>query len=233
MNLSQMKNNSLFDRSAVEKTQLVQRKVELIGAGRTITGYTKEPFKITMSNEYGQLFDSLPMADALAKIGEPSLQTGVFSKKYFKGGGDLDLKISFRVVEDGTSNTYKAIEDLLIMSSNLPFDTVKTLDKAIGKVKAQLIAAGGIVKGAFDSVTEGNASSLINAAYNYVNELSNGIDNRTVTFNYGTIFSASDMVVKDIDVTYSNEMTHSGPLFVDFSVGLISVMATIGTRQAE
>lgn len=182
-----------------------------------VKGVTKNPFSFKLNAKYADLFSGLvPGAELLQKTGDASLTTGIFSQKYYQGGNNLDMQVEFRIYDDGTT------------SENPVIDTARTLGKLMvsnpfsGKgVTNALGKSVDAVKKTIEGVVTANGDKVGDA----LEEFAGGINSRVVNLDIHGIFRCSKMLITDLQVTHSPSQTHSGPLFGDFSVTLISLQA--------
>lgn len=190
--------------------------------GWYVEGISKTPFNFKLSAKYADLFNGLiPGAELLQKTGDASLTTGIFSQKYFQGGNNLDMTVEFRIYDDGTKDINPVIEG----ARNLASMTVSHTGKA-GQAIAGTVAEGfsdiqDVLKKGFQNGFQGISTETTKKIEKY----SNKINNRAVTLKIMNLFTCRMMAIQDVSVTYSGAQTHTGPLYGDFSVGLISLQA--------
>lgn len=191
----------------------------------SVGGVSKTPLNFKLSAKYGDLFNGLiPGAELLQKTGDASLTTGIFSQKFYQGGGNLDMSVEFRIYDDGKSNLNPVIAGARNLANMTVADSVD-INNAVG----HLADAGGQIGGAFVGAgKEGLKGNLKGASQKLINAAKQAmanINNRRVTLSIMNLFSCSMMVITDVNVTYSGSHTHTGPLFGDFSVSLMSLQA--------
>lgn len=194
----------------------------------SVIGNLKNEFSMALNAEWAPLFDSIvPGADTLRKLGDASLMSGIFSRKYFKGGNHLTLPIEMRILDEGigsTSPVVDAVRNLtnLVVARPFNFEQSKALieRKAKGAVQGGKQAASGIL-----NPDESAPGALLKGA----NTLFKGLtdSNRLVSINIGTFFKCPGMIITGVTYTYSREQTDRGPLFADFSVQAESMQAIV------
>lgn len=191
----------------------------------SITGKMKNPFSYQLSAKWADLFNGLiPGAELLMKTGNASLTTGIFSQKYFQGGNNLQFTSEFRVYDDGKqqfSPVIRASKQLANLTVADSFSTKRAVSDAV-RAGTKAYNTG---KEAIGSLTEGKVTEagvkFIQGAEQYANE----IFNKAVNVQVGDFFRCNKMAVENLNVTYSKELTHTGPLYADFSIGFLSLRA--------
>jgi len=190
-----------------------------------VEGISKNPINFKLGAKWGDLFNGLiPGAEVLQKTGDASLTTGIFSQKYFQGGNNLDLNVEFRIYDDGSSEINPVTEgarNLAGMTVSDPIDIKRqasAINNRLGKTKE-------VITESFNALTEGRYRDVGDIAKTQVADWMDNINNRKVTLNIQNLVSCTHMAITDVSVTYSPSQTHTGPLFGDFSVSLISLQA--------
>ena len=192
-----------------------------------VEGISKNPFNFKLSAKYADLFNGLiPGAELLQKTGNASLTTGIFSQKYFQGGNNIDINVEFRIYDDGKL----AYNPVILGAKQLANMTVSdpiNLKEVFANAKSQYTTA----KGNFKSLAEGSGKeqwrvdAYVGWAADMYNNIVDNINQRAVTLTIMNRFKCPKMFIQDVSVTYSSAQTHTGPLFGDFSVSLISAQA--------
>jgi len=201
--------------------------VSIKHGGWTVEGISKNPFSFKLSAKYADLFNGLiPGAELLQKTGNASLTTGIFSQKYFQGGNNLDMNVEFRIFDDGKTDKNPVIEGAKnlarmtvangINPESVPKNVEAALNLIFNKFKATQENVGKVLTGETE-LTEGVTKGI--------QSVIDGMSDRAVTLSIANVFSSRGMVIQDVTATYSGQQTHTGPLYGDFSVGLISLQA--------
>lgn len=192
--------------------------VNISHGGWNVGGVSKTPLNFKLSAKYGDLFNGLiPGAELLQKTGDASLTTGIFSQKFYQGGGNLDMSVEFRIYDDGKSN----LNPVIIGARNLANMTVA--DPA--SVKRLKGAVNNAYTKAKDTANNAVENGPTDAVIDTMESFAKIIDQRAVTLSIMNLFRCTKMVITDVNVTYSGSHTHTGPLFGDFSVSLMSLQA--------
>lgn len=193
--------------------------------GIPVIGKMKNNFSFQLSAKWADLFNGLiPGAELLMKTGNASLTTGIFSQKYFQGGNNLQLNSEFRVFDDGRYD-FNPVERATKSLSNM------TVSKPFSKeqIERDLKGAGGETLGfagrLIANIGQGKGKEAVEVGYDVLNTWADRIMARAVNVKIGNFFNCSGMAIESVNVTYSKEMTRTGPLFGDFSVGLLSLRA--------
>lgn len=193
-----------------------------------VIGQMKNPIQFQMNAEYNELIGTeIPGADLMKKFGNTSLSSGIFSQKYFSGGGHLALSLEFRVNEgqyqEGETNLYNQNISKVTEYANRLAHMVAT------DVGPQDL--GGFVDILKDGVKEagkffvGKSDSNKNHVDYTQEKIMGAINKRTITVEAGTFLKCDGMVITSLGVTYSKELTKVGPLYGDFVVGVESIQA--------
>ena len=192
--------------------------VNISHGGWNVGGVSKTPLNFKLSAKYGDLFNGLiPGAELLQKTGDASLTTGIFSQKFYQGGGNLDMSVEFRIYDDGKSN----LNPVIIGARNLANMTVA--DPASAK-RLKGAVNNAYIKGK-DTLNNAVENGPTDAVIDTMESFAKIIDQRAVTLSIMNLFRCTKMVITDVNVTYSGSHTHTGPLFGYFSVSLMSLQA--------
>lgn len=188
----------------------------------SIIGQMKEKFKFDLNAEWAPLFANLiPGADFLQKTGDASLTTGVFSRKYYKGGGYLKINTSFRILENGDNNYSNVIYAAKILSSLLVPNSLNAI-KSGGAINTKAKSSADDLGNLLKKVAGGDVSfqDVISTGEQLLKNITG--NGRTVSLIIGDFFNCNRMIITDVSSEYSKEVTHigngTGPLYGDFSV---------------
>lgn len=202
------KKRKLFDKSLYERAKNDLYKIEI----GNIRGILKDNFVMNMSATWDTLisldgaFSTLRTALGVAGIG--LFNSGIFTRKFYKGGSYIEINPTFRVVDwDGTPENSVIDISKTLYSYVIPKAILTDKD---GKNKTNL--------GGFSGKTYQQAT-------NFLNRLRTSLANNapsTVRVRLSNFFSFNDMAITSVSVTYSKEMTVNGPLYADFNVSLTS-----------
>jgi hypothetical protein len=194
------------------------------GAWR-VEGVSKNPLNFKLGAKYQDLFNGLvPGAELLYKTGSSSLGSGIFTQKYFAGGNNLDMNVEFRIYDDGTQDINPCIQGARNLAN-------MTVTDALG-VGGAVNALNRLAKGAYEEykdlisqIAENGIGGLSQKAVDLLDKFSSAINKRAVTLTVMNLFRCRQMAIQDVSVTYSPSLTHTGPLFADFSISLLSLQA--------
>lgn len=184
------------------------------------------------------------------KAGGASLtNTGLVTRKFYKKGGYLEITPEFRILDWNSDGVTKQAA-MALMSMALPrknqsssiekiFGGVYNSGKKILKKSSIFNVIEGFVSKAMDSALRSDTqiiSVTAKTAKRGATELTQGQVNLTeapvpVTVIIGNWFQHTDMVITNVSVNFSQEMTRSGPLYVDLSVQLSSREAMVLTED--
>lgn len=200
--------------------------------GFQVIGDLKNNFNFSLNAEYANLFSSLvPGAEFLTKIGNSSLTTGIFSKLYYKGGSHLVITSEFRILDEGESLVSPIVRSVKYLSNMLVADPF-SISSITSELHQSLNKTGNFAK---TTLNEGKnlafgqkkfGDAFIDTAYsfnNYLQSITN--NNRIVKVQIGDFFRCEGMVITSLTVTYSRELTHTGPLYCDINVSFQSLEA--------
>lgn len=215
-----LKKNSLFNVPELSKTSRKRFIIRIFTKDVAVEGEMKGQFAYSLNADYQSLFaNTIPYSDLFAKFGDDSLVTGIMSRRYYKGGGYLALPLEFRVMEDGSGNVYRASESLAKLVAGKDFNIKESAIAAAGVLNT--IRQGGV--DVAESALSLDSGALTTTITSFINKLANRSQARNVSVQIGDMFTAGNgvsnpMVITDLNVTYSKEFTHTGPLYADFSV---------------
>jgi hypothetical protein len=190
-----------------------------------VYGKMKNNFSYQLQGKWADLFNGLiPGAEFLMKTGDASLTAGIFSRKYFQGGNNLQLTTEFRIYDDGITD----VNPIVYASKNLASMTVSNAPgKGTGEVAYQKFRnLFTRAKTLGEKIISNDKNvNLISEATGILKEFSS--TNRTVRLKIGNFFRCNTMIIESINVTYSKELTFTGPLYGDFSVSFLSLEAIV------
>jgi len=219
------------------------------GSVGIVTGFMKKPFSYSTNAQYSKIF-SVDMGSLMPRlIGNLAadytqrnlpLDTGYLSKKVFDPQASyLKLDLEFRIYDDPT-----VIDkcDLLatccwpIANKNLATLATDSTD-AIGTVIAAPFLAFG--ESAKQGYTAGTTSGLAPGFGAFVKTLyTEEVGAFTtkmpphVDVKIGSYFERLDMVISNVDITFSTEFTRSGgnryPTYADVTLGIESLYGSVG-----
>jgi len=204
--------------------------VTIEGQGAKIQGQMKTGFAYQIQAKWGDLFTGLiPGAELLQKTGDASLTTGIFSRKYYQGGGNLQMPVEFRIYEHDDDIVSTGGNRVLTASRTLAHLTVPN-GLAPGAIEAGINKIGTGIKQTGENILsvvtgESTAGQALGEQIKVIRRLTDA--GRTLTLTIGDFFRCSQMVIESINVTYSKELTHTGPLYGDFQVGLLSLESIV------
>lgn len=160
--------------------------------------------------------------NTISKLGFSVGNSGILTRKYFKKGGYLNLAQEFRIVDwDGKHNIIKDANWLLS----------KCVPNSFGGVSSTEVDPGANngankLKGKGPSAWAKNLSSSLGIASSPT----------PVHVKLSSFFDSSReghfgrMIITNIAVTYSKEMTKNGPLYADISAELTGLYALDSSR---
>lgn len=215
----------------------------------TIEGFMKEPFNYSVGAQYNKIID-IPAAGGLVRYGkdiinaDASYHSGFFTKKMFEPGNaysKLDLK--FRVYDKPD-----VIQECdLLVACCLPMIAGNINGSRNPVLNTNLIGVGtGIIAGAIDATKNISIDDLTNG---FVGVVGSGL--KTImgvgttrkpphlTVKIGSYFIKYDMVLTNVDFTYSKEFIFNSktkssyPAFVDFSITVESLYSMLGIDGSD
>jgi len=204
----------------------------------TLIGFMKDQFSYSVAAQYNKIKD-IPSLDGFARYGkdlinsDASYHSGFFSKKMFEPGNaysKLDLK--FRIYDDPTI-TKKC--DLLIACC-LPMiaGDNPVLNTSVIAVGSDLF--GKTVDAAAEvavAATSLNVGTTIAAAMDAIMKIGTTRKPPHLNVKIGSYFSKTDMVLTNVEFTYSKEFVYSEklkqsyPLYADFNISLESLYSML------
>lgn len=224
------------------------------GSVGIVTGYMKKPFTYSTNAQYSKIF-SVDMGSLIPRlIGNMAadytqrnlpMDTGYLSKKVFDPQASyLKLDLEFRIYDDPA-----VIDkcDLLatccwpIANKNLATLATDPQDAIGNVIKAPFLAFS---NAAGAGVAAGQTSGFGAGAGTFVRNLYlEGAGAFTtkmpphVDVQIGSYFERLDMVISNVDITFSQEFTRSGghryPTFADISIGIESLYGSVGIDDSN
>jgi hypothetical protein len=181
--------------------------------------------------------------------GTSVLNSGLFTRKYYNNSGWLTISPEFRVIHSSGSNNQCLLAAYAMMSMSIPrISNTLTLEAVlktqmvrdvVEKIKSipgvdvgtkvvgeAATLAGRSIKEFADSVGgEGTGKKVGNVANKAKDEVVKAKVNWTespspVNVKIGNFFDMSNMVIEDLQISFSEEMADNGPLYADFTVSL-------------
>lgn len=214
-----------------------------------IQGVLQEKISLSFDANWDNIFNVSERFDALRKglslFDVGLLNTGIFTRKYFKGGSYLKIQPKFRIVDwDGDGKVLR--ESNLLMNLALPSVTksysASALMQYVGKntVGSTIAGIGNTAKKVVNKVGETALEFLEDpeASIDNISKLSladvAGIKQGVKDFAKTGLGSNSaypvevqvsnyfkhTFVIENVSVEFSKEMTDSGPLFADIDMSL-------------
>jgi hypothetical protein len=194
------------------------------------------------SMQYPNLLDIGPFADLTAFSGGGELGAVFRSKKLWKKSGDLTINPEIRIIDvNGDGSPLKVANQMLYFATAL---STKDLTAGIGEESVNAYAQGVETIGSaaadvgkfFGNMVDksGTAGEI---ATNYINVIKSGGKNMAegaddygklracpppLDVRIGRLFRHNDMVLTNVEFTFSREMTSEGPLYVDIKLTLVT-----------
>lgn len=185
---------------------------------KIIEGILNTEVSLSVSANWQRLIDLDEILGGASKylsagLGINTLNTGKWTQKYYKGGSYLSLPVKFRIVDwDGTGNVVESAKTIISWATPRPsFRLSKEGEKEKTTTKSTTTEK---VKSSISQIATNlweMAGSVFNVGPSKVTiEISNYIKG-------GMVF-----VIDSVQTDFSKEITKSGPLYVDISMGLSS-----------
>ena len=208
------------------KVVVTQNVAKGMGTGQSIVADMTGDFGWDLNSKWGELANGLipeAVQDGAAKLGSTALKTGIFSQKYYQGGGDVSLKLQMKIFDDGSKPSNPVIQAAQFLS-HLSVPDALTPG-----------AAGAFIERQWDSLTTSDFAGQIadkGAVQGTVDEteqvLKNISDNnRTVSVKVGHVFFCPLMVIDSVSVKYSRQLGPRGPLFGEYDLGVSTYQSAV------
>ena len=215
---------------------------------KPIYGLLMNDFTYSLSSEwetmqYPNLLDIGPFADLTAFSGGGELGAVFRSKKLWKKSGDLTINPEIRIIDvNGDGSPLKVANQMLYFATAI---STKDLTEGISGEAINGYAAGidsvaksaaGLVK-YFGGVIGDKSGTAQEISNNYIGAASSGGKNIAegaddygklracpppLDVRIGRLFRHNDMVLTNVEFTFSREMTSEGPLYVDIKLTLVT-----------
>lgn len=214
-----------------------------------VTGFMKKPFSYSTNAQYSKIF-SIDMGSLIPRlIGNLAadytqrnlpLDTGYLSKKVFDPQASyLKLDLGFRIYDDpSVIDKCDLLATCCWPIANKQLSTLATESTdAVGRIlKVPFLALGEAAKSGFAAGTSSGASAGLGTFVRdlYTNEIGSFTTKMPphVDVKIGSYFERLDMVISNVDITFSQEFTRSGnnryPTYADVSLGIESLYGSVG-----
>lgn len=233
-----------------ENAESKLNKIEIFvhGANISVKGILKENFSIATEANYDNIFSVSDSLNSLRKVadfgfGASFLNTGQWTRKYYKGGSYMKISPKFRVV-DYEGNNDPLLAAFLLINASLPtpgkddhfLDELKsmTYDDFTSKFSIELPsvdprAAAINPLGVVGKIGQSAWHSLKEMVSGQIGNSPNPVSVKACNFFYW-----EEMVIDSVNVEFSKEMTAYGPLYVDIDCNMSSrEVATKGRTGLE
>lgn len=207
-----------------------------------IRGILKEPLKFSVESEWEPIFN---LADRYQTVqagmslltGSRLFNTGVWTKRLWKGGSYLRINPVIRIVDwDGTGNVVRDVERLMdlalpVYKSDKGVDDITRIKRDLSPIVEGLsnVPAAALDLGK-DLVTgELSPRKLAEGAIDGFSKAIKGISSKgpqpvSVTISN---FFYNTFIVEQVEAEFSKEMTKSGPLYADLNMTLATQEVTV------
>lgn len=195
-----------------------------------LVGYLTNEFQYNVNSNWETLFDlngKFKILETVATAsGKPLFRSGLFTRKYYKGGSYIEFPVEFRIVDwEGQGTVIAAAKFLTktVLPINVNVEDIEkigtdvgnTANKAYDSVRndtQEILDDGGSI-----GQKAGKVLGLgFKAAEKYADELDkNGV--RPVQVSIGKFLNKS-LIIENVGVKYSREIGANGPLYGDFNV---------------
>lgn len=221
-----------------------------------IQGVLQEKLALSFDANWDNIFNVSDRFDALRKglslFDVGLLNTGIFTRKYFKGGSYLKINPKFRIVDwDGDGKVLR--ESNLLMNLALPgvtktyngaalikFAEKHTVGSTIAGVGATLkkvpAALGNAIadfaedpNAALDSVSKFSLADVAGIKQNVKDFAKTGLGSNSaypVEVQVSNYFKHT-FIIENVSVEFSKEMTENGPLFADIDMALSTLEVAV------
>lgn len=219
--MARVENIRLFDKS---KRDIDHKSDYLITIDNSIQGVITSEFSVESSAQWEPIFN---IPDSFAQVenmmnatGVSIFKSGIFTRKFYKGGSYLEFGIDFRVVDwDGGPKTdIIGITKQLIEYTAPVEPNVQHLGRAVELTKdyAKLVGKSGS-----DLLTgEKSGTEVSKTLYSDTSEMLKKVSNlggQEIPVTIGHWWSGN-LVIENVSAKYSRERTARGPLYADYSI---------------
>ena len=154
--------------------------------------------------------------------------SGLFTRKFYKNSGDLTINPSFRVFDFNNQGLPMAAGMLftsLCLPKKINADAIDVQEGAQKGLNA-LLSATAVIDSVAKTDTTNTTQNLGNMAVTNLKgaTLNWTVSPTTVDVEIGTWLKLKKLVLTNVSVSYSFEMTNAGPLYADFDL-------TLATRE--
>lgn len=189
--------------------------------GGNIEGIITSEFSVESSAQWEPIFnipDGFSQVENMMNATGVSLfKSGIFTRKFYKGGSYLEFAVDFRVVDwEGGAGTNIVDITKQLISYTAPTEPntaqLGTAFELAGEFGSQVVEAGA----SFVEGGAGAAESVFDATGDLLRRVSN-LGGQEVQVSIGHWWSGL-LVIESVNAKYSRERTQRGPLYADYSV---------------
>ncbi len=225
-----------LNKDTYKKAQEELNQIEIIGVGVkeiTIKGLVQSKFQLVLNATWEPMLQGLLSGlDTVTKITQGAsaanitlLSTGLFTRKFFKGGTYLAFTPSFRIV-DWTGRDEG--ESIVQVAKSLLEHTVPG---SLAPGAAQIKRVARSIRERFGSGKDKDsknpiANLLSQTGKSLVKAIVPRYSPKPVQVRISNFFNISNVIIDSVTVEFSKEITSSGPLWADFTVAFSALEST-------
>ena len=179
-----------------------------------VEGYLQNEFNYSVQADWQPLLDGIVgnglMGKASGMTGSPLFQSGLYKRKFYKGGGYISFNVDIRLLSDQHTHLGQNYNGKILNPKTaahwLASLCLPTEDPS---VVAMLGVAGDIAtemaKGAVDSMTGGLIKNTTPTTLDKLGDALAKPYARTVRIKIGNMFDSFDMIIDSVDFKYSRQ----------------------------
>lgn len=187
-----------------------------------VEGYLQNEFNYSVQADWQPLLDGIVgnglMGKASGVTGSPLFMSGLYKRKFYKGGGYISFNVDIRLLSDENTHLHEnkggKISNPKTAAHWLASLCLPTEDPSVVEMfgKAGDIALE-IAKGAADSISGGLIKNTRPTTLDKMSDTMGKPYARTIRVKIGNMFESNDMIIDSVDFKYSrqNVLTKNTP----------------------
>ncbi len=215
----------LFDVGSRDNVHAKNHRITIDTGENKIIGALTSEFSFNVNAQWEPIFSTggviQTIEDQLTKFGFTAFKSGIFTRKFYKGGSYLEFQSDFRIVDwegDYENSVVRAAK--ILADSTLPIvpqDIKENVNTIYGAGKE--FVDDSFRSGANNLSNSSVANQVSTVAKNgkaFIDTVTN-IGAKEVSVTLGNYWRGK-LIIEDVNAKYSLEQTESGPLYGDFTV---------------
>lgn len=187
------------------------------GINHYVAGYLQNDFDYNITAEYEAMFDGAIdtikggglVRKALQISGRPLGASGIFKRKFYKGGGYISFTVDFRIFSDDHYGTFYNDEGVIRNPKYAAHWLAELCLPNKGITYKEMKEKATAATETYKTAKNTNAEGFMKIAGAKLQDLGNKNFPRIVRVKIGNMFESFDMIVESVNVKYSRQNVYS------------------------